>query len=76
MLTWDVKQQNKQRSLLIRDIDTVCIGWSILSFKGNRSTFRNYHSDEFISFFFTLANSTDPDKQLPYAAFHLGLHCL
>ena len=25
---------------------------------------------------FILANSTDPDEMLPYAAFHLGLHCL
>ena len=23
-----------------------------------------------------LAKSADPDKMLPYAAFHLGLHCL
>ena len=22
------------------------------------------------------ANSADPDEMLPYAAFHLGLHCL
>ena len=25
---------------------------------------------------FTLANSADPDEMPPYAAFHLGLHCL
>ena len=25
---------------------------------------------------FNLANSTDPDEMLPYAAFHLDLHCL
>ena len=25
---------------------------------------------------YILANSADPDKMLPYAAFHLGLHCL
>ena len=25
---------------------------------------------------FVLANSTDPDEMLHYAAFHLGLHCL
>ena len=25
---------------------------------------------------FTLANSEDPDEMLPYAAFHLSLHCL
>ena len=25
---------------------------------------------------FALANSADLDKMLPYAAFHLGLHCL
>ena len=23
-----------------------------------------------------LANSADPDEMLPYAAFHLGFHCL
>ena len=25
---------------------------------------------------FILANSAAPDEMLPYAAFHLGLHCL
>ena len=25
---------------------------------------------------FISANSADPDELLPYAAFHLGLHCL
>ena len=25
---------------------------------------------------FVLANSADPDKMLPYAAFHLGIRCL
>ena len=25
---------------------------------------------------FVLANSADPDEILPYAAFHLGVHCL
>ena len=25
---------------------------------------------------FISANSADPDEMLPYAAFHLGLHCL
>ena len=25
---------------------------------------------------FILAISADPDEMLPYAAFHLGLHCL
>ena len=25
---------------------------------------------------FFLANSADPDEMPPYAAFHLGLHCL
>ena len=25
---------------------------------------------------FVLANSADPDEMPPYAAFHLGLHCL
>ena len=27
-------------------------------------------------FFFPLANRADPDEMLPYAAFHLGIHCL
>ena len=26
--------------------------------------------------FFILANCEDPDEMLPYAAFHLALHCL
>ena len=25
---------------------------------------------------FTLANIVDPDEMPPYAAFHLGLHCM
>ena len=25
---------------------------------------------------FVLANSADPDEMPPYAAFHLGIHCL
>ena len=25
---------------------------------------------------FNLANSADPDEMPPYAAFHVGLHCL
>ena len=25
---------------------------------------------------FLVANSADPDEMPPYAAFHLGLHCL
>ena len=64
--------------LLIRDVDTISMGRSILSFRGNRSDFVNYHRDECISlFFFILATvSADPDKEPPYAAFHLGIHCL
>ena len=64
--------------LLIRDVDTISMGRSILSFRGNRSTFVNYHRDECISlFFFILANrQCRPDKEPPYAAFHLGIHCL
>ena len=38
--------------LLIRDVDTISMGRSILSFRGNRSTFVNYPRDEFISLFF------------------------
>ena len=38
--------------LLIRDVDTISMGRSILSFRGNRSTFVNYHRDECISLFF------------------------
>ena len=35
-------------------------------------------NDMFLSFkiFFILANSADSDEMPPYAAFHLGLHCL
>ena len=29
-----------------------------------------------LKIYFILANSADPDEMLPYAAFHLGLHCL
>ena len=30
----------------------------------------------FLMIDFVLANSADPDEMPPYAAFHLGLHCL
>ena len=64
--------------LLIRDVETISMGRSILSFRGNRSTFVNYHRDECISLFFLFKKtvSADPDKEPPYAAFHLGIHCL
>ena len=32
--------------------------------------------DEILHNVFMLANSKDPDEMPPYAAFHLGLHCL
>ena len=38
--------------LLIRDVDTISMGRSILSFRGNILTFVNYHRDECISPFF------------------------
>ena len=63
--------------LLIRDVDTISMGRSILSFRGNRSTFVNHHRDECISLFlFYQTVSADPDKESHYAAFHLGIHCL
>ena len=64
--------------LLIRDVDTISMGRSILSFRGNWSTFVNYHRDECISLFvlFQQTVSADPDKEPPYGAFHLGIHCL
>ena len=65
--------------LLIRDVETISMGRSILSFRGNRSTFVNYHRDECIYLFFFLFKQTvsaDPDKEPPYTAFHLGIYCL
>ena len=29
-----------------------------------------------LCFILNIANSADPDEMPPYAAFHLGLHCL
>ena len=53
--------------------DTVKSGWSIVYIEGlHVITFKN------IKFFldFVLTNNADPDEMPPYAAFHLGLHCL
>ena len=48
---------------------------SILYFSG--FTGRNlYKLCISVSIFFIPANSADTDEMLPYAAFHLGLHCL
>ena len=57
-------------------IDTIRMELSILYFKGLsvKSSIKwciSVHEDWFIS-----ANSADPDEMPPYAAFHLGLHCL
>ena len=49
--------------LLIRDVDTISMGRSILSFRGNRSTFVNYPHDEFISLFFFLFYFSKPSVQ-------------
>ena len=53
--------------LLIRDVDTISMGRSILSFRCNRSTFVNYHRDECISLFslFLQTVIADPDKEQP-----------
>ena len=36
----------------------------------------NIHIHLSLKIVFILANSADPDEMLPYAAVHLGLHCL
>ena len=40
------------------------------------SRFLNYGVFMSLKIVFILANSEDPDKMPPSAAFHLGLHCL
>ena len=42
----------------------------------HKSKFLNYDALMSLKIGFILANSADPDEMLPYAAIHLGLHCL
>ena len=58
-------------------IDTISMELSILYFEGLLVKI-SIKFDIFLSLkiVFILANSADPDEMLPYAAFHLGLHCL
>ena len=51
--------------------DTVKSGWSIIYIEGLHLIIKKKYMIDFV-----LANSADPDEMLPYAAFHVGLHCL
>ena len=44
--------------------------------RGHRSKFLNFITFLSLKIVLILANSADPDEMRPYAAFHLGLHCL
>ena len=48
----------------------------ILYFKGLQVKILKNDVFLFLKIDIVLTNSADPDKILPYAAFHLGLHCL
>ena len=56
-------------------IDTISMKFSILYLRVGKSNFYKMMycvlEDVFI-----LANSANPDEMPPYAAFHLGFHCL
>ena len=45
-------------------------------YKVHLAKFLNYDVFMSLKFVFMLANSADPDEMPPYAAFHLGRHCL
>ena len=57
-------------------IDTISMQLSIFILRGCQTKFLK--NDVFLSLriVFIQANSADPVEMLPYAAFHLGLHCL
>ena len=57
-------------------IDTISMELSILCCRG--LPVKIYKNDVFLSLknVLIITNSADPDEMLPYAAFHLGLHCL
>ena len=44
--------------------------------RGETGYFQNKSCISFPEIDLVLANSADPDEMPPYAAFHLGLHCL
>ena len=52
------------------------MGQSILHLKGSHVKCLDYDVFMSLKIVFILANRADPDEMLPYAAFHLGLHCL
>ena len=57
-------------------IDTISMSLSILYFKGFSVQISINGVFLSLKIVFILANSADPDEMLPYAAFHLGIHCL
>ena len=59
-----------------KKFDTIKSGWSVLYMEGLRMIISKTYSIPFSEIIFILANSVDPDTMPPYAAFHLGLHCL
>ena len=57
-------------------IDTISMELSILYLKGFSVQISINGIFLSLKIVFILANSADPDEMLPYAAFHLGIHCL
>ena len=56
-------------------ISTISMELFILYFKGSQVEIFKFSLFLSLKIFF-IANSADPDEMLPYAPFHLGLHCL
>ena len=49
---------------------------SLFIFRGHTLKFPEDFVFLFLKIYIIIANSADPDEMPPYAAFHLGLHCL
>ena len=56
--------------------DTVKSGWSIVYFEGLQVSITKKFRILSLKIDLVLENHADPYKMPPYAAFHLGLHCL
>ena len=57
-------------------IETISMEFSFCILRGYQSKFQEHDVFPSLKIVFILSNIADPDEMLPYAAFHLGLHCL
>ena len=60
----------------LRRVDTISMELSILYFKDFPVKISLKSHISLLEYCLNLAKSADPDEMLPYATFHLGLHCL